>query len=1683
MSNVSIYKNNLERLRKFLRSVLLFMNSNSLTKSIVALLYCCVSAYVASAQLTAGFTIDKTGGCSPLTVKFTNTTTGASSAAIYKWDLGNGNTSGLPSPGATYIDAKTYTVTLTVTDGSNTSTKTEQLTVYKNPVVDFSASTQTGCTPVKVSFTSLATAGDGTISSYFWDFGDGQTQLGSNFNQTTHIYTFAQTAGVGLTITNSHGCYSSLSKPAYITVFPAVTASFSASQTALCKTNSQVDFTNSSMGPGTLSYLWDFGDGQTSTSASPSHIYTAKGVYTVKLTNSSSTGCTASSVKTSYINVASFKVDFAVQVPLCTVAGMKVADTSTSGFTNNLNIWQEDGKPISPPVVTSNTYAFYFNDTVSHTITLTHSYGSCSASKTQVVKANVSPVAQPFIAAAQGGACTPPIVVNLIDTANDGGVKWEWYEGQPYTKIATGQKTNYTFNSQASYNVLLKVTNAAGCSAFKTQAVNLVPPNVAINVKDTNGVNASSGCTGSLLQFSATPADEISTYQWNFGDGSAIDTSSNPYHLFTVAGTYTITLNYVTTGGCAGSVTFQSVVMVDKPLVTFSALPDSVVCGNTPITFTVAPQLPGWSYSWGFGDKSTANNAGSTITHQYYYDSVYTVTLVLVNQGCKDSIVNLNYITVKPDFPKISSQANTCNGTRGQVTFGQSSNKVTDYIWDFGDGTNKVTYNTKVAKVSHTYTKTGIYNVVLTGINGSCSVGDSVTTFVLLKQNPVLSSSKSAACSSDTVSIMVNNMEVNPGPIANGIFYNIQALQYGDFTPAPFPLNGYQYNTAKYSGSLSGLNSGENQLRFITQSNYFNCYDTTNFIPLRIHGPKAGFKITENYVCFNRPIVVKDTSVPASNAPIKTWLWSFGDGTSQTYTNSQDVSHLYAIPGKYPLSLKVTDVDGCTNISANNVGSNAQADGPKANFTVSQNSVLANTTVYFKNISSTYNAYSITYTWLFPDGSTSQNFNSSYVFTKLGADTVKLIASNNLAVCIDTAVQVVYVGIVNTAFTYSLSYINNNNCPPVIVTFKSQAKNASRIYWNFGDGSQGGNQTTVNHTYNKPGVYQVTLYGYDANNNLDSTIDYVTVKGPYAILAADKITGCDSLTVQLSAAIKNAASFTWDFGDGTVQASNDAFSQHQYRIPGIYTPQLILKDSGGCEGTSALVNKIVIDSLSATVAQTPGVICDSTLIYFTPATKSITHDQLQLPLQYHWYFGTGNVQDTSNDASPLFKYHKAGRYGVVLTVKSPYGCVRAVNYNILAQLISKASITGPTDICESATATFNGAATNFSDSLGWQWQFYDNNKPSQVQGPVTAYYKDTGTYQVTLIVNNNGCYDTAYNALHVHGLPKINILPQQPSVCLGKAVQLFAHDAQTFLWGPVVNISDPNSASPFVSPAATRWYFVKATNVYGCVANDSVLVTVNLPIKLKTDSVVNVCVGNTAQFNVSGADTYKWIAGAGLSNSQIPNPMVTTTTAQNYTVVGYDKAGCFTDTATIQLVVKARPSVTVTPRAVTIVAGTSIQLNTQASIDVLRYAWQPADYLSCANCPNPVSLPMLPVVYTVTVTNGYGCTATDTAKVDLLCTQDRIYVPNAFTPNNDNINDRFLIKGYGIRLIKHLVIFGRLGEKVFEKSNIGNDDTTNSWDGTLNGTPQPAGVYVYMAQIMCATGVVYDFKGTVTLVR
>ncbi|MDI6644141.1 MAG: DUF3344 domain-containing protein [Methanobacteriaceae archaeon] len=250
--------------------------------------------FVAEYQPTASFTGTPTSGVAPLPVQFTSTSIGATS---YEWDFGDGQTSTDENPIHTYTDPGTYTVKLTVTGpgGSHTETKQDYITVnHPAPVASFTGTPTTGFAPLPVQFTSTST---GTINTYEWDFGDGNTSTAAN---PIHTYNVPGTYTVTLKVTGPGG-EDTKTEANYITVnHPAPVASFTATPTN-GREPLKVQFNNHSTGT-INSYEWDFGDGAKSTAANPIHTYNRAGTYTVKLTVTGPGG-TRTQTRTQYITV------------------------------------------------------------------------------------------------------------------------------------------------------------------------------------------------------------------------------------------------------------------------------------------------------------------------------------------------------------------------------------------------------------------------------------------------------------------------------------------------------------------------------------------------------------------------------------------------------------------------------------------------------------------------------------------------------------------------------------------------------------------------------------------------------------------------------------------------------------------------------------------------------------------------------------------------------------------------------------------------------------------------------------------------------------------------------------------------------------------------------------------------------------------------------------------------------------------------------------------------------------------------------------------------------------------------------------------------------------------------------------------------------------------------------------
>jgi PKD repeat protein len=386
-------------------------------KTIIAVVFLFLSLTV-KAQLTADFSITNGEGCIPLKSSFSDLSSGGSSNTTYKWDFGNGNTSTLKSPSSVYYKEGAYTVQLTIKEGSQTSVKTKTVRVYKKPAPDFTFSTVKGCSPLEVTFTSTSLPGDGSISSYFWDFGDGTTQQ-TFFPTISHTYTNEQNAYVSLTVINQFGCYNTISKNDIIDVLPSLTADFSVDQTVLCRITDEVKFTDKSSGPGTLTYSWDFGDGTTSSQKDPQHVYAQKGIYSIKLTVISSEGCTAVKSLQNFVNVASYKADFNTSTPeVCSGIPAQFSTLSSPAPTKT-NWYMGDGNAYN---YDRNFHYYYIPG--QYEVKLVNSFGSCKDSMVKIIKVKANPVLSGFVDSI--GKCGAPAEVKFKDTSGADVVKRAW---------------------------------------------------------------------------------------------------------------------------------------------------------------------------------------------------------------------------------------------------------------------------------------------------------------------------------------------------------------------------------------------------------------------------------------------------------------------------------------------------------------------------------------------------------------------------------------------------------------------------------------------------------------------------------------------------------------------------------------------------------------------------------------------------------------------------------------------------------------------------------------------------------------------------------------------------------------------------------------------------------------------------------------------------------------------------------------------------------------------------------------------------------------------------------------------------------------------------------------------------------------------------------------------------------
>lgn len=1375
------------------------------------LLFCLLTAgYFSYAQPTANFTAAPLAGCSPLIVNFQDLSTGGATA--WNWNFGNGNTSTLQNPVATYFTPGTYTVTLTVTNagGSNSLVRTNYITVYEPPTVDFSASITSGCFPLRVQLTDLSVAGAGNTNvSWDWDFGNGVT---SNQQNPLVTYTNAGVYNVTLRVTNDKGCTRTVSRPAYITVTSGVRAGFTQSAPTVCSAPASISFTNTSTGPPVLSYQWDFGDGNTSTAQDPVHAYTANGSYTVTLVTSSTAGC-QDTFRFSPLQIGGIVTDFTYPPAVC--INEPASFVNTSSLAAMSTAWDfGDGN-----TGTGNTTSHAYAAPGTYTVKMVNVYSLCTDSAFHTITVNPRPAAA--FSAPQRISCQPPLTVNFQDNTTGGPVSWQWDFGDGNTSIA--QNPVHTYTNYGNYTVTLIVTNASGCTDTLIQTDFVRIRRAIMSVPGL----PDRGCIPFTKAFNpvVNTLDAVTSWEWDFGDGGSAFVS-NPVHTYTVQGTYTVRLIISTSTGCRDTLTLPAAIRVGtKPVTNFTAVP-SPVCSRQPVQFT-SLAVPADEWLWDFGDGSTSTLENPT--HNYSDTGYFDVQLIATNNGCPDTLTITNLVYVDPPIARFTPTADC--GNRRRFTFNDYSIGALTWEWDFGDGSPLLL---NVQNPAHIFPGLGTYTVRLVVTNGACS-DTSLVTVQAMDETANFSADQTVLCKEALVNFTSSGFNA-----ANITDY------YWDF--------GDGFAVAGLNPAIAHIypNSGTYtvSLRITDRNGCTNTLVRPNYI--RINGPIANFSASNTAGCSGLRTGFTDLSTTDGQNNIVSWQWDFGDGTVQQFT-APPFEHTYATTGTFTVKLVITDASGCRDsLTRNDL---VITTDPVPDFVV-DTLTCPGAVLQFTNTSLPAGMSS---TWDFGDGNTSLLDNPTHSYAAAGQYTIRLRVTDAYG-CADsvTRTQYIRVALPVPGFTMSDSI---TSCTPLEVQFTNTSVFFTSLHWDFGPGQ--GISTLPNpvHYFSSPGVYPVKLVVTSPGGCMDSVIRNVRVYDTSgSILDYTPIAGCSPLTLNMNAQTQGPmASYFWDFGDGNTQTTTTPSATHIYTNFGNFVPKVILEDPSGCiiplEGTDTLL----VRGARANFGVDTAFFCDAGTVQFTDSTTF--NDPI---IQYSWDFGDGG---SSSLQEPSHLYTTQGIFNVQLAVQTQSGCRDTLQKPAVVKVIYRPliDISGDSVICINNSIQHTGIFIRPDTSaVSWQWTFPNGNS-SGLQDPPRQTYTTAGTFTATAIAtNSSGCRDTTLQTIRVNPLPVVS-MPAELTVTAGNPVTIpavYSPNTSSWIWSPSSGLSCANCATPDADPQFNTGYQVYFTDDNGCSNTGRIFIRVLC-------GNGNLFIPNTFSPNGDGSNDVFYPRGRGLERVKL----------------------------------------------------------------------------------------------------------------------------------------------------------------------------------------------------------------------
>ena len=1408
-------------------------------------------------------------------------------------------------------------------------------------------------------------------------------------------------------------------------------------------------------GGGAVTYSWIAPSGtlnNNATLAIASSTISDAGAYTVRATQN---GCvTAAASVTVTVNQTPSTPVISSNSPVCNGNTLQMTGSSSTGTYSWTGPGFSSPNTTQSPAITNAS----LSDGGSYSLIITNTGCSSTPANTNVI-VNTTPNISTI---SSNSAICSGSTLNFSSTTDFTGSKsFAWSGPNNFTSILQNPSI-INAPAAASGNYILTIKSTIGnCFSAATSTTAIINPtpliSSAIGTAQTDCFSANGFI--SLSGFTANTIYQIQ-YIKNANPVTIINLTSSSEGVIIIPNLSAATFSNIsaTLGSCISNTIAQVILAVPVPA-TPIASSNAPICDkvNNLNLFASTTTAGVFNYSWTGPGLYTSSQQNPVIANASQA-AAGTYNVIVSYNNCVSASASTNVIIHStPDAPIISSNSPICNTTTLNLKFSTSFVGKLNYSWQ---GPNSFTSTTASPIINNTsISAAGYYKLRITSVTGNCSSTMS-QTMVVINPTPIISSIgiiNPINCKSSTGSIQLK------GLIAGTVYQTSYNTSSGVFITAPI--------TADVAGTVVITN--------LTAQTY-------TMVQVTLAGCSTP----------GLPITLTDPSIPAAPSPsiggtsciggnlqllattstgISTYKWSFPNGEVNTNQNPLIINANATNNGNYLVTVTqnncesatgtlqvtmhqpptvpgVSDVVLCINSSAKLLTAISGA-GNTLNWYNNASGGIGSLTSF---IPSTLVAGDKNYYVSQMDNYGCAS-NRSTLLVTINPDAIAEFNPPVLAKC--------GIFIVGNSDIGLKQYPNNN----------SEYKwNVNNLY--IGSGTIFPGYTIAENSNATIVLNAVSKFGCKDNNSTH-TLSSIS---PTSSFTASSNQNCGSFSVQFTNTSITNAGFTyhWDFGNGKTfdGVAPGIINFLEAPVSGTDINYKVVLTVNSICGSISSTQYVLVKSVPKVKFSISNIIsCTNQKVIFINESSGAT--------SYNWVFGDGATRTILTTETVQYTYtgNTKATYITKLIATSANGCTGTTVGNINVYPTPVVAVVANTVNCINSLVNFSGSVQSTDPIKSSKW---DISNGVSLPGTSMSYiFKTPGNYVVKYIATTiNGCADTVYHPIQIKPAPVMNGGPDAV-LCKGNSVVLNATSNTLFEWTPSLGLSCTNCAAPIASPITTTTYVLQGI-LNGCIATDTVIVTVAQPIKLLKSGGDTICIGQSVKFNITGAAKYKWTPVTGLSNAAIASPVANPIANTAYTVVGYDAYNCFTDTAFRKVTVGLLPIIGLGPDKV-LATGTKYQLLSSVIINdpIISWQWTPAKYLDCATCHIAVASIKENISYILKATTNYGCIGADTINIKAFCENTQVFIPNAFTPDGDGVNDVLMIRATGIGIVKHFRIYNKWGKVVFEKNNFSPNDPKIGWDGRINGEMGFAEVYVYTAEVMCENGVSFIYKGNTTLIK